>query len=125
MNAFAEIIKKRRAELRLSLREFCAKANVDPSNWSKIERGLSPPPKTKTILDAIRDVLQFPKDSSEAGALFDAAFIGHGMIPPDIITDKKLSAMLPVFFRTVRGDKHTEAELRNLAEIIRDSETTT
>ena len=37
---FGEHIKARRLEMGLSLRAFCLKNNEDPSNWSKLERGL-------------------------------------------------------------------------------------
>jgi len=123
MNKFAEIIKKRRLELRLSLRQFCLKCQFDPSNWSKIERGLASPPKDKSVLEKISDVLGYKPKSPESQNLMDSAFITCGKIPDDILSDKKLVAKLPIFFRSLRGDKHSDQELRNLVEIIRDSET--
>jgi len=36
----------------VTLREFCRPAELDPSNWSKVERGILPPPKSsKTMAD--------------------------------------------------------------------------
>jgi len=122
MNAFAELVRKRRAELRLGLRAFCIKCELDPSNWSKIERGLAMAPKDTIVIGKIRRALQYAKDTAEAAALSDCAFIVQGRIPADIVKDKELAAKLPVFFRSVRGDKHSPGELRKLAELIRDSE---
>ena len=42
---FGEFVKILRSEQRLGLREFCVRYEHDPSNWSKIERGVIPPPK--------------------------------------------------------------------------------
>ena len=39
MGNFGEMLRKRRKELRLGLREFALKAEMDPGNLSKIERG--------------------------------------------------------------------------------------
>ncbi len=122
MNKFAETIKNRRVELRLSLRQFCLKCQFDPSNWSKIERGLASPPKDKSFLNKIIAVLGYETGSTESQDLMDYAFISSGKIPEDILSDEKLVAKLPIFFRSVRGDKHNDQELRKLVEIIRDSE---
>ncbi len=123
MNPFAEMVKKRRAHMRLGLRELCEKCGLDPSNWSKVERGIASPPKDLSIIDKIRRALDYAKNTTEAIALRDNAFIARHEIPADIIKDKQLVAKLPIFFRSVRGDKHTPGELRKLAELIRDSET--
>src|SRR4030042_4730552 len=50
---FGTFIKNKRIEKGLTLREFCRKAKLDPSNWSKIERGIFPPPKSRPVLEEI------------------------------------------------------------------------
>jgi transcriptional regulator with XRE-family HTH domain len=47
---FGEIIKNKRLDHEMTLREFCRQLDEDPSNWSKIERGLNPPPKDEKKL---------------------------------------------------------------------------
>ena len=48
---FGELIKNLRIGKQLTLRQCSAALGVDPSNWSKMERGVSPPPKDIDILD--------------------------------------------------------------------------
>ena len=57
MITFGEYIRNLRIENNLTLREFCKSAKLDPSNWSKIERGIAPPPKSKIILHGIAEIL--------------------------------------------------------------------
>ena len=42
---FGAFIKDARINAGLTLRGFCKIMKADPGNWSKIERGLLPPPK--------------------------------------------------------------------------------
>jgi len=51
MRKFGEYIKDLRVEKEITLREFCKTAGLDPSNWSKIERGIHTPPKSKEVLE--------------------------------------------------------------------------
>ena len=60
---FGELIKKIRTEKRLGLREFCLAADFDPSNWSKVERGVSSPPQDQKILNRIVAILGLPENS--------------------------------------------------------------
>lgn len=118
MDTFGGFIKKTRIKNLLTLREFCRKANVDPSNWSKIERGLFPPPKSKQVLQEIANILNLEEESEEYNTLFDLAAISY--IPPDLISDRAIVEKLPVFFRTIRGEKPTRRELEELIKILKE-----
>ena len=48
--SFGEMIKKMRLARKQTLRQFCVEFGHDPSNWSKIERGVNPPPKDEATL---------------------------------------------------------------------------
>ncbi len=63
MITFGEFIKNLRIERRMTLREFCWAAKFDPSNWSRIERGLAPPPKSKVVLQGIAEMLNVEEES--------------------------------------------------------------
>ena len=118
MITFGEFIKKLRIEKRMSLREFCRLAKLDPSNWSRIERGLAPPPKSKTVLQGIAEILNIEEGSEEYHTLFDLAAISH--IPNDLLSDQQVLDKLPVFFRTIRGKKPSREELEKLIKIMRE-----
>lgn len=116
---FGDFIKEIRLRQNLTLRDFCKKYEHDPSNWSKIERGrLQPPNDEKTILEWAKQ-LGLKKGDADWHKLFDLAALEKGKIPHDILNDKELVQALPVFFRTLRGQKPSKEELKNLAEILR------
>ncbi len=116
---FGEYVKNMRLEKRITLREFCRMNELDPSNWSKVERGLLSPPKSKMVLEMIARSLQIKEKSEEWNSLFDFAAVAH--IPREIMSDERLLEKLPVFFRTVRGEKPTTSELEELVRTIRES----
>jgi transcriptional regulator with XRE-family HTH domain len=118
MITFGEFIKNLRIEKRLTLREFCRLTNLDPSNWSRIERGLASPPKSKTILQGFAETLNIKEGSEEYHTLFDLAAISH--IPSDLLSDQQVLDKLPVFFRTIRGKKPNREELEELIKIMRE-----
>lgn len=115
---FGEHVKSRRLELGLSLRNFCLKLQEDPSNWSKLERGLLPPPDKYERLLQIGHYLGYEAESPEMQGFFDLASISKGKIPRDIQDDSRLMEKLPLVFRTLR-DTPTEEELMRLADLIR------
>ena len=49
---FGQFVKQIRECQRLGLREFCLENGYDPSNWSKIEREVLPPPRDEDTLRA-------------------------------------------------------------------------
>jgi len=116
---FGEFIKKRRVNRELSLREFCKRIEVDASNWSKVERGVLSPPQDIEKLENIAHVLKIKIGSKEWKEMKDLASIDAGIIPADILSDKKVLDSLPMFFRTIRSEKPTPEELDKLINIIR------
>ena len=118
---FGEFIKQIRSQKRLGLREFCIASDCDPSNWSKIERGLLPPPQDVEVLNRIVVILGLSETSKERDLIFDYAAIDAGKIPKYVLDDAELVKRLPVFFRTAAGKKPTEEELKMLAEILRSA----
>lgn len=115
---FGEHIKARRLELNLSLRAFCAIHSEDPSNWSKLERGLLQPPEQEERLVQIGGYLGYVPDSPEMRDFLELASIGRGEIPRAILAEPALMEKLPLVFRTLR-ESPTESELIRLAELVR------
>ena len=116
---FGEFVRMRRLDVALSLREFCIKAETDPSNWSKIERGILPAPANREFLESIARLLKLKKGDKDWYTFFDLASISQQKIPDDVYEDADVISALPVFFRTLRGDKPTEEELDNLINLLR------
>lgn len=118
MKSFGEFVKSMRERKRITLREFCRLANIDPSNWSKIERGVLQPPKSKEVLQEIAKILGLDRKSEEYHLLMDLAAISF--IPKNLLDNEDIVNKLPVFFRTLRGQPPTRKELEELIRIIKE-----
>lgn len=116
--SFADFIREKRIAAGLTLREFCRLIGIDASNWSKIERGIKTPPQSKKVLDEISSVLKIMEGSQDYKELMDLAALSS--IPEELI-ESEILEQLPVFFRTVRGEKPTEEELKTLITKIRSA----
>jgi transcriptional regulator with XRE-family HTH domain len=116
---FGEFVRIRRLDTGISLREFCTKAEIDPSNWSKIERGILPSPANRELLESLAKLLKLKKGDKDWFTFFDLASISQQKIPDDVYEDENVVSALPVFFRTVRGEKPTEEELDTLIALLK------
>ena len=117
---FGEFIKQIRAQQRLGLREFCLEHGDDPSNWSKIEREVPPPPKDEATLRTWAKQLGLKPGTDDWLKFFEYAAVDSGRIPDYVLKDKKLVAQLPVFFRTISGQRPSEKQLENLIALLRE-----
>jgi transcriptional regulator with XRE-family HTH domain len=114
---FNETIKSLRIQKRLTLRDFCAQIGLDPSNWSKVERGVNPPPGDVGLLERLADF--FGLTGAAKLSFIDEAALQRREIPADVADNAILQKALPAFFRAARGHELTEQELSSLAEDIR------
>lgn len=110
-------VKSLRLQKRLTLRDFCNQVGLDPSNWSKVERGINPPPGDVTLLERLAAF--FGLNEHERLEFIDDAAIQRREIPPDVADNSVLQRALPAFFRAARGHELTPEELSGLAEDIR------
>ncbi|MFA5188290.1 MAG: helix-turn-helix transcriptional regulator [Patescibacteria group bacterium] len=115
------LLKELRMKQNLSLRDVCKKANYDPSNWSKIERGLISPPSDEPTLGQWAKALGLTKESKEYYEFIDLANIAQGIIPDYIMQEKDLVNALPAFFRTVRNEKPSKKEIDDLINLIKNN----
>ena len=113
---FSDMVKKMRIDKRLTLRDFCEQAGLDPSNWSKVERGVNPPPGDVSVLERLADFFGLIGD--EKLAFMDTAALQRNELPPDLAENEVLQRALPAFFRAARGHSLTESEMKDLATDI-------
>jgi transcriptional regulator with XRE-family HTH domain len=116
---FGEFVRTKRLEAELGLREFCKRAETDPSNWSKVERGILAAPDNRDFLENVAKLLKLKKGNPDWFKFFDLAAISQQKIPDDVYEDKDVVSALPVFFRTVRGEKPSEEELDKLIDLLK------
>ncbi|MFH1412905.1 MAG: helix-turn-helix transcriptional regulator [bacterium] len=119
LKQFGEILKSLRIKNELSIREACKLTEYDPSNWSKIERGLISPPADRKVLAKWGKVLKVEKD--KLNQFIDKAQIAQGIIPDDMVDKKEMLELMPAFFRTVRNRKPTKDEIDSLVKLIRSA----
>ncbi len=119
--SFGDFFKGLRKKKRITLREFCIRASADPANISRLERSAMPPPQDTDILERYAKTLEIKAGSDDWYTFFDLAAADRGIIPKDIMSDSELVKMLPAFFRTLRGQKPTEEEMRKLAAKVKRS----
>jgi len=118
---FGPYLKEQRMAKRITLRAFCEKANADPGNISRIERGIWPPPQDHGILERYAKALDIKKGSDEWYKFFDYAAADRGIVPEDLMSEKDVVEALPVLFRTLRREKPTSEDLDRLVKKLRRS----
>lgn len=121
LQKFGQTLKELRINKGLTLRKMCEKVDYDPSNWSKIERGLLSPPSDEKMLTKWARALGISLQKKKLQEFIDNAKIAQGIIPQDILSQKNATQYLPAFFRTLRNKKPTKKEIDNLIELIRNA----
>lgn len=121
LKKFGDMVYKLRLENGLTLREICRRAGYDPSNWSKMERGLISPPSEKKKLESWALILGIKKSSKELDEFVYLANVAQGIIPFDVMKEKELVASLPAFFRTLKNKKPTKEEVDNIINLIKNA----
>jgi transcriptional regulator with XRE-family HTH domain len=114
---FGALLKDIRIAQGLTLRECCERLGVDPSNWSKLERGLTPAPKDPAIVEAWAATLGLEGEARQN--FLDTAALSRRELPADIASDEKVMAALPAFFRAARGAELDDAALKQFVEDVR------
>jgi transcriptional regulator with XRE-family HTH domain len=117
---FGAFVRDKRMGLDIGLREFCLMADIDASNWSKIERGRIPLKFDEPKLNQIAAILKIEQGGEEYANFIDYAYIASRTIPKAIYTDEEVLSVLPVFFRTVRGEKPSNEDLDRLIDLIKN-----
>jgi len=103
----------------MTLRTFARRLDIDASNWSKIERGIIPPPAPKSLMDRITPLLSLSKNDSQE--LQDLAAIDRKELPADLQQNALLLSKMPAFFRAMKGREYTEDDLDRIIEDITKS----
>lgn len=114
---FHELLKEKRLAKRLTLREFCRRADEDPANFSRIERGLRTPPNDD-VISRYAKVLELTGD--ELQHFMDVGAISRRELPKDIPLDALVNK-LPAMLRGIDGGKPTEEQVQNAIEMTKEA----
>lgn len=118
---FGPLMKEIRVQKRITLREFCKRANADPGNISRIERCIWPPPQDRDILIRYAKALEIKEASDDWYRFFDSAAADRGILPQDLMSEEEVVKALPVLFSMLRRTKPTEEDLNRLMDKMRRS----
>jgi transcriptional regulator with XRE-family HTH domain len=121
--SFGNLVKDLRIAQKKTLRQFCLDHSHDPSNWSKIERDVNPPPRDEKTLERWAKQLGLKAGTPEWQEFMDLADMARGEIPKHVLTDEELLKKLPVFFRSIRGAELTEKQLDDLIRKVKELHT--
>lgn len=116
---FGEFFRESRLGQGYTLRSFCAAFREDPAYISRLETGILEPPKDKEVLNRLASALQLEEGSDEWKTFYQLAAIGAKRLPEDISENEELMKHLPVFFRTIAGEKFPDEKLPELIDYIR------
>jgi transcriptional regulator with XRE-family HTH domain len=116
---FGPWVRKRRAELRLSLRKLAEETKLDPGNLSRYERGLLAAPQDEAILKRLANGLKLKQGTNEYQAFFDVAAASAGRLPRDL-QEPDIVKRMPLLFRAARRREFSREELKKLAEELKN-----
>ena len=114
---FGQFVKELRIEAEITLREFSKRIGMDPSNWSKMERGITPPPSNSELLENLVAVLELNPEQKQQ--LEDLASLARRELPADL-DDEAILAKLPAFFRAIKGREYTADDLQKMIDDVRE-----
>lgn len=115
---FGDYIKELRLSKSLSLRKFCELCDIDPSNWSKIERNLLPLTLGQEALERMAATLGVAEGSEELDKFNDLATLAKKEIPEHVYKDAEILDILPVLFRAAGGERPTQWQRQKLIDLI-------
>lgn len=89
----------------LTLREFCRRNGFDAGNISRIERGLAPPPQTRSILESYAKALKL--QNGESKSFFELAAAETGRITDELLENQQMARKLPKLLQKLRPRRQT------------------
>lgn len=115
ITVFGDYMKKLMAEKRISLRELARRSGMDAANLSRIERGKAYPPQKRENLNKLAEALGLKGEARTR--FFELAAHANGIIPEDM-KHVRGNAAIPLLMRTINKKELSEAQVRELAEMI-------
>jgi len=115
LSIFGDYLRQRLIDKKMSLRTLAKKTGMDPSNLSKIERGVAYPPQKEENLQKLATALELDQESTRH--FFDLAAQVNGMLPDDL-DDIKQNEAIPMLLRTIQNRRLTYDQTIELTKLI-------
>ena len=118
---FSEFFKAHRME-HGTVRQFAKKNGFDAAYISRLENGITLPPKDQDKLAKIGVALGLKKGTDGWQEFLDLAAIAKCELPVDLHDNKRIASILPAFYRTLRKKELDEEEVQNILGLIKKSD---
>lgn len=117
---FGEFFREHRLKYG-TVRQFAKENGFDVAYISRLENGVTLPPRDGEKLQRIGLALGLVVGSDEWREFLDLAAIAKSELPEDLQDSERVASILPAFYRTLRKEKLDENEIRELIELIKRS----
>lgn len=118
---FGDIVREKRLESNLSLRQFAYNKGLDAAYISRLENGIAAAPRDINKLNGLAKALGLDEGSPEWVDFHDAAALSRNTIPTDLAANPVVPRLLPALYRTLRDEKLNEADIKKLEKMLLDS----
>lgn len=119
---FGSFFKELRTRSRVTLRQFAIDNGLDPSNVSKLERGLLPAPRSHEKLSAYAIALGLTPDKPDWRTFFDLAAVSARTFSVAHIKSNEVLNKLPVLLRTIDNEDISPEELDRVIRFVEELE---
>ena len=117
---FNEFFKERRLKIG-TVRQFAKQNGFDVAYISRLENGITTPPKDGEKLTKLGLCLGLTPGTAEWQEFTDLAAVAKNELPKDLQDNDHIAAVLPAFYRTLRNKNLDEKEAQKIIELIRNS----
>lgn len=117
---FSEFFKNKRQAIG-TVRKFAEKSGYDAAYISRLENGISTPPRDNNKLRRLGLCLGLNEGTAEWQLYLDLAAAAKHELPEDLQNNTKITSVLPAFYRTLRKEQLDEKEIDELVKLIRKS----
>jgi len=117
---FHELFKMKRMEIG-TVREFAKRSGLDVAYVSRLENGVTLPPKDSGKLAKLAVALGIAEGTKEWQEFMDFAAVAKNELPEDLQDNERVAAVLPAFYRTLRNEKLSKEEMEELLSLIKKS----
>ncbi|HUT32600.1 MAG TPA: helix-turn-helix transcriptional regulator [Planctomycetota bacterium] len=118
---WGEFVRTLRLEAGYGLRTFAALLGYQPSNYSNMETGKTPPPKDARRLKEIAETLAIPEGTEEWHEFHDlAAEARKAPVPADVAEYAATRSVVPLLLRTTEGKKLSDDQIRKLIDYVNE-----
>lgn len=115
---FGDFVRSTRMKNSQTGRDASRKADMLPSNFSKLEHGVLLPPKDAERQRQLADAIGIKPDTPEAQRFFDLAGAATNAVPLDLADIISKSETIPLLLRTIGNKRLSEKEIEALVELV-------